>query len=131
MKCLLYNMHNDKLVTHSYMVECIRYSLLSTPLCKRVELMQIWFASTLLQPFVNCWPDMLANVEYNHRIYHCLKEIKLVPQEYHCNQHNLTDTAHCSICLIFLLRYNKGLQLNCTLLPLLRVCGSIIKSPSS
>lgn len=87
------------MVTHSYRVECIRNSLLSTPLYKRVELMQIWFASTSLQPFVTCWPDvMLANVEYNHRIYHCLKEIKLVPQEYHYNHHqHLTDTARCPI----------------------------------
>lgn len=87
------------MVTHSYRVECIRNSLLSTPLYKRVELMQIWFASTSLQPFVTCWPDvMLANVEYNHRIYQCLKEIKLVPQEYHYNHHqHLTDTARCPI----------------------------------
>lgn len=70
------------MVTHSYMVEYIRNSLLSTPLRKRVELMQIWFASTLLQPFVTCWHAvMLANVKYNHRI----------PQEYHCNHQHLTQ----------------------------------------
>lgn len=120
------------MVTHSYTVEYIRNGLLSTHLCKRVELMQIWFTSTLLQPFVTCWHDvMLANVEYNHRIYHCLTEIKLVPQEYHCNHQHLTDTARCPICFIFLLRCNRGLQLNCTPLPLLRAFGSIIKSPSS